>query len=385
MYELIKKLSDVNDLEDLFQIALSEEEKARNEFIKKFGMNAQDMLENKKLIIFGNGRYGQEIAEDLDSLGYIPYRMAEGLTNRIGKKTKWGEVISIEDILELKSEIVVIISIHLGAKIAESLKEHNVPYIYYDTGGYVGYIQEPCIMKHRAEMQLAYNKLEDDFSKKVLRQVLIARMFPSTSSHICGNMFVREIVTASQYFDQEYFSYANDEVFIDCGAYDGDTTMEFFKLAYMLGLNNAEAIVLEPDKNNYELTLKRLNEGKFTHIKVLNAGVGNRKGKKAFNCYGTNEAYMQDPQVWEIDDLLKLIKSEHLFIKMDIEGFEKEALLGAEKTLKTLKPKLAIACYHFGKDLYELLLFIHKMNPDYRFFLRHHQDTTVFETILYCY
>ncbi len=63
------------------------------------------------------------------------------------------------------------------------------------------------------------------------------------------------------------------------------------------------------------------------------------------------------------------------FIKMDIEGAEIEALKGAEQTIQTQKPKLAICIYHRDSHLYEIPLMIKKMVPEYRFWIRHHSDT----------
>ena len=38
------------------------------------------------------------------------------------------------------------------------------------------------------------------------------------------------------------------------------------------------------------------------------------------------------------------------FIKMDIEGSEKQALAGAAQTLKRFKPRMALAAYHKPED-----------------------------------
>jgi len=59
------------------------------------------------------------------------------------------------------------------------------------------------------------------------------------------------------------------------------------------------------------------------------------------------------------------------FIKMDVEGHELKVLEGADETIKTFKPSLALSAYHRGDDLIKLPKFLLELNPDYKFYLRH--------------
>jgi FkbM family methyltransferase len=68
------------------------------------------------------------------------------------------------------------------------------------------------------------------------------------------------------------------------------------------------------------------------------------------------------------------------FIKMDIEGAEPKALLGAIETIKKFRPKLAIAIYHSLDDLVNIPLWIHNLNLDYEIFIDHftiHAEETI--------
>ena len=55
---------------------------------------------------------------------------------------------------------------------------------------------------------------------------------------------------------------------------------------------------------------------------------------------------------------------------MDIEGYKMNALKGAEKTLRNLKPSLAIAVYHEYENALRCKEIIKKANPDYEFEFR---------------
>jgi FkbM family methyltransferase len=59
------------------------------------------------------------------------------------------------------------------------------------------------------------------------------------------------------------------------------------------------------------------------------------------------------------------------FIKMDIEGAELNALKGAEKTIRTHKPRLAISVYHRADDVIDIPAYIQELDPGYEFFLDH--------------
>jgi len=78
----------------------------------------------------------------------------------------------------------------------------------------------------------------------------------------------------------------------------------------------------------------------------------------------------------------KNITSKIDFIKFDIEGAEKEALKGAEKTLVKNRPQLAICLYHRADDLFEIPLYLNSVLKNYVFRLGHYRINTG-ETVLY--
>lgn len=70
------------------------------------------------------------------------------------------------------------------------------------------------------------------------------------------------------------------------------------------------------------------------------------------------------------------------FIKMDIEGAEYEALLGARKLIMENRPRMAISVHHKFEDFVTLADLGLSMHPDYRIAFRHYGFDDL-ETVMY--
>lgn len=68
------------------------------------------------------------------------------------------------------------------------------------------------------------------------------------------------------------------------------------------------------------------------------------------------------------------------FIKMDIEGAEMDALVGAEQTIRSHEPRLAICVYHSVQDFVRIPRWIASLGLGYKFYLDHftiHAEETI--------
>lgn len=70
------------------------------------------------------------------------------------------------------------------------------------------------------------------------------------------------------------------------------------------------------------------------------------------------------------------------FIKMDLEGYEENALQGAKGIISNQKPVLAVSVYHKRWDIFRMPALLPAFNPEYRFYLRHY-GTFLGDTVLY--
>jgi FkbM family methyltransferase len=102
-------------------------------------------------------------------------------------------------------------------------------------------------------------------------------------------------------------------------------------------------------------------------------------GKSAFwNRISDNGNHMV--QCVSIDNVIPDFKPT--FISMDIEGSELEALRGAENTIRESCPDMAVCVYHSPSHLWQVPLYLHKIVPEYKFYLRNYTTFTT-ETVVY--
>jgi len=228
--------------------------------------------------------------------------------------------------------------------------------------------------EHRDDFQRLNDMLEDDFSKATLKAVI---KFRRTWDSRC----LKNIVVSPQYFQKDIFSLNSGEVFLDGGAYVGDTVEEFIKFCGRGGYSKVYA--WEPDEVNRKYMIKRLRQ--YANIVYVPLGLWKEKDMLYFQNNGTQESAINSngTDKIEVDSIDHIHKNDRItFIKMDIEGSEVNALLGAREIIQRNKPKLAISIYHSWSDLLEVPFLIKRLLPEYKLYIRHHSDTSA-ETVIY--
>ena len=211
----------------------------------------------------------------------------------------------------------------------------------------------------------------------------------------------RDVMEKDMYFCLPEFSGTFDEIFVDAGAFVGDSVERFiwenlgtFKKIY----------AFEPGAKQFKALEKRVRrlseEWAFDpdRIALEKAGLSSKTENMSYtftNDYpirhglfsATEENSNKDSgdttaEVYSLDNYLK--GKEVTLIKVDIEGMEMEFLKGAGETIKKHKPKIAICAYHYPSDLYEIIEYLEKLVPEYKFKFRNHAP--IFgDFVVYCY
>jgi len=184
-------------------------------------------------------------------------------------------------------------------------------------------------------------------------------------------------VAHAQYFPDDLFGLSEAEVFVDCGAYDGDSLHIFFERQPTF---RGTFIAVEPDPINLQ-SLKQyvatLPDDWRDRVKILPQAVGARREIVRFAATGLASAGISSTGTLEVesvplDEMLEDMRPT--FIKMDIEGAEVNALIGARRSIETALPVLAICVYHQPDHLWRIPLLIQSFSKEYRFFLRPHNE-----------
>ena len=187
-----------------------------------------------------------------------------------------------------------------------------------------------------------------------------------------------------QYNIKNIFEVKNDAVVFDIGAFKGDTAYFFSKKCS----NKARIYAFEPDENNYKVLLKIKEKYKLNNVITKNILLSNAEKEIDFISMIENTPTIKKNAI-TIDKFVEENNIEKIdYIKMDVEGAERNILEGAIKTIKKFKPSLAIAIYHGGKlfmeDFYNIPIFIKNViNEDYEYYIRTFSPWGG-ETILFC-
>jgi FkbM family methyltransferase len=193
--------------------------------------------------------------------------------------------------------------------------------------------------------------------------------------------------TSNQYFDM--FLPDEDEIFIDCGSYDGQSSLNFVNWCR----GNYKAIIaFECDHGNFELTKFHLRNQKCCEVincalsyepGFIDIGLNDGFGKPSFSLISNDYSKTEDSVQIATNSIDNVLHGEKAtFIKMDIEGYELNAIMGARETIAKYKPRLAISIYHKPQDIIEIPKILMEFRNDYIFALRHYFPGTP-ETVLY--
>lgn len=281
------------------------------------------------IVIFGAGTEGALTKQILEKNGYNVYAFADN------NPKKWGGLIDATEIMS-----------------PEVLAHQKDTFFWIIASTYHG---------HEIYQQILS-------SRYAQRENVFLPMY-GTLFALCG----------TEYFDCPNVLLEDGGVFADLGVYDGVTSKQVAKMC-----NYSKIIGFEANSYMYEKSKENLRDLK--DVIIYPYAAWDKKEELKFHIADSGSAITdQGEEVVLGESLDNILQGERVtFIKMDIEGAEGKALIGARSTIAKWKPKLAISLYHKPEDVFEIPSIIMDIRDDYKFYIRHYASVDA-GTCLYAY
>jgi len=368
---------------------------AENQSLESF----QEAIKGKKLVLFGAGFLAMKFINNcLESSKQVAY-ICDNNTAKHEQKLLGIDIMS-PTVLQKENKnntIVVLCTNKSNPQIVEQIGDGTIMFAAHTVMSRLFTDRATHFVMHKKEFLEIQNYFNEDYSKNLwqkLREHFIYGI-PDFSD-------IKE-TTEIQYLPECLFtdSLSDKEIIVSAGVKDGKDTKKFCDF---FGKRLAKLYALEPITVDYEKSKENLYEyyAKGYPINLIKCGLLDREQEIQFI---TDEKKLQSGRIpsemtsthtykerfgnWEKENVLvrpldSIIPSDEkvTYIKMDIEGSETKALLGAKRIIQEHKPRLAICIYHNPADYFKIPLLIKQFVPEYKFYLRHHHKK-YWDTVLY--
>ena len=334
------------------------------------------------LVIYGAGWVGEAIYTYLkkNNINIYGFAVDRGFLPE-NKSLDGLNIFDMDELLKTARYNVILAFVDCPANKIEQLESHanvnkcyQIDFVGKNAAGWDGQMYDSFLNENEAILTRLREDLSDKASKQALDEFIHQRN---------TGVFCKPYSHKPEYFDDEIILLSEDEVFVDCGAYDGDSILAFCDALKEKGISGYKKIyAFEADEGNAHKLRKNLS--RLENVQLIVKGVYDKVCTLHFSESGTMGSMVADEgsriEATTIDETIG--DEEVTFIKMDIEGCELKGLRGAEKTIKRWKPKLAICVYHRVEDLVTIPQYIQSLRPDYKLFFRNYRQIGL-DSIIY--
>jgi FkbM family methyltransferase len=208
-----------------------------------------------------------------------------------------------------------------------------------------------------------------------------------------GDRFIVDCLNLASYLQRKQYFYERDGVsvkpeagdyLIDGGAYLGDSAAVF---SNAVGANG-KVYACDPVKEHLDILQYNIDQFPLKNVTAIPYGLANSDvDAEPITLNGYAPGFNPRNSIVPLRSIDSLVKSGEIekidFIKLDVEGYEMDVLLGASQSIQRFQPKLAISLYHKLNDIFELITYIHNTYPFYNLHIGHYTIHNE-ETVLYC-
>ncbi len=339
----------------------------------------QQIRQTKKpILLYGMGDGAEKILRVLDTMGIRISGVFASDDHVRGHSFLGFEVLRYTQAIERFGDFMVLVAfaVHDQPTMERIYRMEQERELYLPDvpviGG--GLFDDRYVREHGQELEEAYRLMADEASRRVFEDTLRFKLSGKAG-------YLKRITTPKEMVYTELLHTHAGMRYLDLGAYDGDTLREFAQYAGI----PAHAEAWEPDSKNFKKLSRFANTAGFP-VQLRAKGVWSSADMlHFFRKAGRNSSLGEEGNVEiPVDSIDNQYPSDCFdVIKMDVEGAERQALLGCKNMIARCHPGLIISCYHRNEDLFDLPLLVKGLYPGYRLFMRHHPYLPAWETNLY--
>jgi FkbM family methyltransferase len=349
-------------------------------------MQMAEMLINSnpsRILLFGAGGLGRKTLAGLRAQGGVVVAFVDNDPQLVGQLIDGVPVMGMDDALQTYGPDAVIVLTIWRAFASETMQDRIralrvagfrkiLPFYYlfwlrpsfYTSHFSVADPEE--VRREKVGVRAASDLFKDDRSQQEFLSQLHWRLDPEA-------MPLETLDEEAIYFSKDLYQPIPDEVYVDCGGFDGDTLKDFHRAT---GGRFSKAIVFEPDPLNFKklnASAAALSGDSPARVETFPYAVGSRSEELIFQSTGTVSSQISTEGSLRVrcEPLGKVLMNQRItFLKMDIEGAELDAVAGAETLIRKNRPILTICLYHKQNHLWAIPLKIASFVNDYDFHLR---------------
>lgn len=340
-----------------------------------------------RLLLFGAGNLGKRALASLRSWGREPLAFLDNNPRLWGTKVDGVDVFSPADAARRfpADDVALLVTIWCG-QATDKMSDRIEPiralgFRRLALFGHLAWKHPDALLPHylldlpskalaqRHDIMRAFDLFEDQGS----RELFLAHMrFRLHLDYDALPSPVGDLI----YFNSRLIAPNEHETLVDGGGYDGDTVQSFLETFGRHGFR--KVLSVEPSPVNFEKLrayATGLPESQRAKVSTYAAALGAHSGVINVEAAGGPAARVDSGDL-EVPcvtvDELCANEGDATFIKLDIEGYEPQALTGAREVMQRAQPVLAVCAYHSQDHLWALPLAIAARSPDHRLTLVPH-------------
>ncbi len=324
--------------------------------------------EQRPIVVYGMGNGADKLIARFDRLNIkiSDFFASDGFVR--GHTFHGKRVKSFSEICDTYSDFVIVLSFASNREDVISMLEGiDARYDMYVPDMPVSgeeYFDAEFYNSHYTEIAEAYGRLADDASRNAFSAVINYKL-SARMSYIMDAFSTRDEL-------YELIGGHRIEEYLDVGAYNGDTVRE--ALHYFPDLCRITAV--EPDPKNYNRLARFRDTISGVTVNTLNAAAWSHCGEGELLSGGNRNSSVGSTASHKHRDAeISLVSVDSLgvspdYIKYDVEGAEREALIGSHDTIMRCRPALLVSLYHRSEDIFSLVNYLAAEYPFYDLYLR---------------